>query len=164
MTLSPSTNPQSVHRSRPLITSPSSLRANVTRRPSKQRPCGGSTNITTSQERLALIFTSGIFIYFLFHLKPSFCLRSRSLSCGHSASCLQGNQIHQPQIAPPNRISLRLCAGAPSHHITLRKTVDPSTVPGRQSSWNSSIHLSDLVGIILFSWTLFINVFASSDN
>lgn len=133
-----SANPQVVQRSWPSNTSPPSLWTNQQR-----LKCW-------SQERLSLMFTSDIFIYFLFHLKLSFCLRSSSVSCGHSASCLQGNQIHQPQIAPPNRISLRLCAGAPSHHITLLKIADPSTVPGSHL-WNRRIHLSDLVGIILFS-------------
>lgn len=146
----PSPNPQVVQRSWPSNTSPPSFSDQST------------TLKCWSQERLALMFTSGIFIYFLFHLKLSFCLRSSSVSCGHSANCLQGNQIHQPQIAPPNRISLRLRAGAPSHHITLLKIADPSTVPGSHL-WNRRIYLSDLVGIILFSWTLsFINLFTSS--
>lgn len=78
---------------------------------------------------LPLIFIPSIF--YLFYTNPSFCLRSSWVSCWHSASCLHGNQIHQPQIAPPNRISLRLRAEAPSDHITLLSIVDPSTFSGR---------------------------------
>lgn len=54
----------------------------------------------------------------------SACLRSTSVSCWLSASCLQGNRIHEPQIAPPSRVSLRHIEPhrSPSHFKTLRSS------------------------------------------
>ena len=58
---------------------------------------------------LPAVFTSTCYssICNCLSLRLSVCLRSTSGSCWLSASCLHGNRIHEPQIAPPSRVSLR---------------------------------------------------------
>lgn len=86
----------------------------------------------TESYRLPVIFISGYLdMYVFINLSGAVCLSEVSVgSCWRSASCLHGNRIHEPQIAPPSRVSLR-CGGAISNHITPLHISHPSTAPRR---------------------------------
>lgn len=100
-----------------------------------------------------------VYICLFGYLFISVCLRSTSASCWHSASCLQGNRIHEPQIAPLSRSIPSLCTGPYqttsrpfTFHIPPQQQIDPSNE--KNSPWSdlSKDQRVALTGKIATDW------------